>query len=97
MLRAPNRPRDATTHIDMRAEVVRTLRADSKHVQVATVRDVGSGDQHTVFSEGDMIQQKGSVDDYCDWMQQDGTSGRSVRALKFLAPCAHTDSVFFGA
>ena len=80
-----------TTHILMRADVVDTLRADSALVQVARVRDIGASTQHAVFAEDDMVTQKGSVDEYCDWMQQDGISGRSVRTVKFLAPCARTD------
>ena len=77
-MRAPL-ARDAANHIDMRAEVVTTLRADSAIVRVAlSAPDVGTGQQHAIFAEGDMIQQKGSVEDYCDWMQEEGTSGRSV-------------------
>lgn len=92
-VRASNRPRNAyaaATHQDMRAEVVETLRADSALVRVATVRDILGGNQHAIFAEGDMEQQKGSVQGYCDWMQQDGICGRYVRTLNFLAPCAHT-------
>jgi hypothetical protein len=94
-MRAPtSRARNEVTHKDMRAEVVATLRADSALVRVALVRDVGTGTQHAVFAEEDMIQQKGSVADYCNYLEQDGISGRSVRTQLCLAPCAHTVMVY---
>lgn len=78
-MRAPRAVRYPLTHMDMRAEVVNTLRADSANVRVAlSAPDVGTSQQHAIFADGDMTQQKGSVEDYCDWMQEEGTSGRSV-------------------
>ncbi len=78
-MRAPNRVRNAATHEDMRAEVVTTLRADSALILVGlSAPDVGTSVRHAIFADSDMEQQKGTVDSYCDWMQEDGTSGRSV-------------------
>jgi hypothetical protein len=62
----------------MRARVVHTLRLDSEVVQVARVQDVQLGQLHSIYADTDMEQQKGSIDDYCNWMAQDATSGRSV-------------------
>ena len=72
------RPREKSTHEDMRARVVHTLRLDSEVVQVARVQDVQLGQLHSIYADTDMEQQKGSIDDYCNWMAQDATSGRSV-------------------
>ena len=72
------RPREKSTHEDMRARVVHTLRLDSEVVQIARVQDVQRGQLHSIYADTDMEQQKGSIDDYCNWMAQDATSGRSV-------------------
>ncbi len=72
------RPRDKSTHEDMRARVVHTLRLDAEVVQIARVQDVHPGQLHSIYADKDMEQQKGTIDDYCNRMEQDTTSGRSV-------------------
>lgn len=72
------RPRDKSAHEDMRARVVHTLRFDACIVQIARVQDVLSGELHSIYADKDMEEQKGTTDDYCNWMGQDMTSGRSV-------------------
>jgi hypothetical protein len=72
------RPRDNSTHENMRAQVVATLRDEADVIRVAVVRDVRPGELHSIYAAGDMVQQKVSVEVYCDWMAQDGSCGRSV-------------------
>ncbi len=79
------RPRQRTTYTELRAQVVSTLRADSAVVQVAAMRDVLQGETsfNILYAEGDMRQQKTTVDLYCDWQARDGSPGRSVRLFCF--------------
>ena len=89
-VRCKRRPRDAVTHTDLRAQVVATLRADSDIVQVAAVADGAA--YSSIYCSEDMIQQKNSVDEYCNWMALDGSPGRSVMRLRsctavFFAVC----------
>jgi hypothetical protein len=72
------RPRNNSTHENMRAQVVATLRDEADVIRVAVVRDVRLGELHSIYAAGDMVQQKVSVEEYCDWMAQDGSCGRSV-------------------
>jgi hypothetical protein len=77
-----NRRRSATekTHQEARALVVDNLR-DKAHVirlgKAVSVVNNNSGDQpFDVFAYDGMIEQKGTIEAYCDWMAQDGISGR---------------------
>jgi hypothetical protein len=72
--------RSTITHQQVRALVVSILRENSSVIRLGTAVSVvnnSDGDQSfDVFVREGMIQQKGSIDTYCDWMATDGVSGR---------------------
>jgi hypothetical protein len=81
------RPRNRRTFADLRNEVVDTLRASSATIRIASVQDVQSVDTQNVFVEADMVSQQRSVREYCDWLSDDGVSGRSVSQSLLLFFC----------
>jgi hypothetical protein len=78
------RPREDISHGNLRRQVVETLRYDSGIVRIAEVADRGTQQTHSIFADEDMMAQKQTVDAYCDWMANDGSSGSQIEIAAFV-------------
>jgi hypothetical protein len=70
------RPRQKRTFEDLRSEIVSNLRSNSATIRLAPAQDLIGGRSFDIFVEADMNHQRGSVQEYCDWIAHDGTPGR---------------------
>lgn len=69
------RPRNKLTFQDLRSETASSLRDLSATIRLGQGQDL-TGAIFDIFVEPDMIAQRQSVRQYCDWLARDGAAGR---------------------